>query len=171
MFLLLTSIKSDILQVLNVKGILYGCLSFISRITEDDALTLFTYSGRFLLLMLKIRLQRVGRKNHAEFRVVVSEHQKTPTSGKNLEILGSYNPHTDAVTLVKDRIEYWMSVGAQPSGTVHNILINQNVIKGKKVNVLPKKTAPVKEEAPKKEAPVAKSPEATEESVPVEEVK
>jgi small subunit ribosomal protein S16 len=98
--------------------------------------------------MLKIRLQRVGRKNHAEFRVVVSEHQKTPTSGKNLEILGSYNPHTDTVTLVKDRIEYWMSVGAKPSGTVHNMLINQQVIKGKKVNVLPKKTAPQKEEAP-----------------------
>ena len=124
--------------------------------------------------MLKIRLQRVGRKNHAEFRVVVSEHQKAPTSGKNLEILGSYNPHTDTVTLVKDRIEHWMSGGAQPSGTVHNLLINQNIIKGKKVNVLPKKTAPVKEEkeeAPKKEEPVAKSPEVTEESAPVEEAK
>lgn len=96
--------------------------------------------------MLKIRLQRVGRKNHAEFRVVVTQSTKGPKSANYLEKLGHYNPHTNAITFVQDRVEHWMKVGAQVSGTVHNLLITQGVIKGKKINVLPKKTAPKKEE-------------------------
>lgn len=96
--------------------------------------------------MLKIRLQRVGRKNHAEFRVVVTQSTKGPKSANYIEKLGHYNPHTNAVTFVKERVEHWMGVGAQVSGTVHNLLVSQGVIKGKKINVLPKKTAPKKEE-------------------------
>lgn len=98
--------------------------------------------------MLKIRLQRVGRKNHAEFRVVVTESTKGPKSANYLEMLGAYNPHTNSVTVNGDRIKYWISKGAQPSDTVHNILVGQNVIEGKKRNVLPKKTAPAKAEEP-----------------------
>lgn len=107
--------------------------------------------------MLKIRLQRVGRKNHAEFRVVVTESTKGPKSANYLEMLGAYNPHTDSVTVDGDRIKYWISKGAQPSDTVHNILISQKVIEGKKRNVLPKKT-PIIKEAPKAEEVPADEP-------------
>ena len=87
--------------------------------------------------MLKIRLQRVGRKNHAEFRVVVTESTKGPKSANYLEILGAYNPHTNAVTVEADRIKHWISKGAQPSDTVHNILVGQKVIEGTKERIQP----------------------------------
>lgn len=93
-----------------------------------------------------VRLQRIGRRNHPEFRVVVTEHTNGPKSNNFLEIVGSYNPHADTVALKKDRIKHWLSVGAQASDTVRNLLIVQGVIEGKKRNVLPKKTVPKKEE-------------------------
>jgi len=107
--------------------------------------------------MLKIRLQRVGRRNNPAFRVVVTESTRGPKSGDNVELLGSYNPHADSATLNGERILHWISKGAQVSDTVHNLLINQKIIDGKKRNALPKKTPIVKE------APAEEAPEATEE--------
>ncbi|MDQ5952908.1 MAG: small subunit ribosomal protein [Patescibacteria group bacterium] len=98
--------------------------------------------------MLKIRLQRTGRKNSPNFRVVVGEHTNSAQSGKFLEILGSYDPKAGVVLLKADRIKHWISKGAQASGTVHNFLVDQKVIDAKKKNVLPKKT-PVKKEEKK----------------------
>lgn len=108
--------------------------------------------------MLKIRLQRVGRKNSPSYRVVVGEHTIGPKSGKFLETLGSYNPKTKMRTLSAERIQYWLSKGAQASGTVHNMLVSANVISGKKINVLPKKSPPKKEETAESVAPVASAP-------------
>lgn len=102
--------------------------------------------------MLMIRLQRVGRRNHPEFRVVVTEHTRGPKSNNVVEIVGSYNPHADTVALKGDRIKHWMSMGAQASDTVHNLLVSQGVVEGKKRNVLPKKTVPQKEEKSKEES-------------------
>jgi small subunit ribosomal protein S16 len=102
-------------------------------------------SGRVGITMLKIRLQRVGRRNHAEFRVVVSEHTRTTTSSKYVDLLGSYSPHTNTAQLNQERVQYWLAKGAQPSGTVHNLLITKGILEGKKKNVLPKKTPIVKE--------------------------
>lgn len=116
--------------------------------------------------MLKIRLQRTGRTNDPSYRVVVTEHTNGPKSGRAVEKLGSYNPKSKERVLDADRIKYWLSKGAQASGTVHNMLINAGIISGKKVNVLPKKTVAKKEEeaapaaAPAAEAPVAESNEA-----------
>ena len=131
--------------------------------------------------MLVIRYQRVGRKNDASFRIVVTEHTTGPKSGKNVEQLGSYNPKTKAVTLKKDRIEHWMGVGAQLSDSVHNLLVKEGVVEGSKINVLPKKSpiakeveeaeaAPATEEAPAEEgeALAAEETPAVEES-PAEE--
>jgi small subunit ribosomal protein S16 len=102
-------------------------------------------SGRVGHTMLKIRLQRVGRRNHAEFRVVVSEHTRTTTSTKYVALLGSYSPHTNTVALNDEKVRYWLSSGAQPSGTVHNLFVTKGLIEGKKINVLPKKTPVSKE--------------------------
>lgn len=97
--------------------------------------------------MLKIRMQRTGRKNEPQFRIVVGEHTIGPKSGKFLEKIGSYNPKTKEKTLDAERATYWMGKGAQVSDSLHNLFITMGVIKGKKVNVLPKKTVPKKEEA------------------------
>ena len=119
--------------------------------------------------MLKIRLQRVGRINDPSYRLVVTEHARSTKTGKIIERVGSYNPKTKERILVADRIKYWISVGAQASGTVHNMLISEKIIEGKKINVLPQKSPPKKEgeaeaaapaaaPAPKAEAPVEETP-------------
>jgi small subunit ribosomal protein S16 len=98
--------------------------------------------------MVIIRLQRIGRRNHAEFRIVIGEHKKSAKSGKILAVLGNYNPHTDTATFDADVVKAWIAKGAQVSDTVHNILVSKGVLTGKKKNVLPKKTVPKKEEVP-----------------------
>lgn len=107
--------------------------------------------------MLKIRLQRTGRKNNASFRVVVGEHTNAAQSGKFVEVLGSYEPKSGKYELKEDRIKYWISKGAQPSGTVHNTLVDKKIIEGKKINVLPKKTKQVKELTEEEKAAQASS--------------
>lgn len=96
--------------------------------------------------MLKIRLQRTGRRNQAQFRVVLTDSKNGPTSGRFKEVLGSYEPKGGKVELKGDRIKHWISNGAQASGTVYNFLIDQKIIEGSKRNVLPKKTKQVKKE-------------------------
>lgn len=95
--------------------------------------------------MLKIRLKRVGRKHDPSFRLVVLESQRGPKSGDYIENLGSYNARTDEKTINGDRVNHWLSVGAQPSDTAHNLLVELGIITGKKVNVLPKKSPIIKE--------------------------
>jgi len=95
--------------------------------------------------MLKIRLKRVGRKHDPSFRLVVLESQRGPKSGDYVENLGSYNARTDEKTIHADRVKHWISVGAQPSDTAHNLLVELGIITGKKVNVLPKKNPIIKE--------------------------
>ncbi len=83
--------------------------------------------------MLMIRLQRMGKTKRPSYRLIVSPKHKDTQSGQ-LEILGNYDPvqKTTVVNLKKDRLEYWLSVGAQPSPTVHNILVAAGVIQGEK---------------------------------------
>ena len=94
--------------------------------------------------MLKIRLQRIGRKNDPAFRVVLTDSKNSTKSGRFLEILGTYNPKTDEKKLENDRIKYWISKGAKCSNTMHNFLVHDKVIEGKKINVLPKKKPTIK---------------------------
>jgi small subunit ribosomal protein S16 len=82
--------------------------------------------------MLNIRLSRVGRKNDPSFRVVLIDSKRAPKSGAFLEILGSYDPRKKRVQLDNERIKHWISVGAQPSDTVHNLLVNASVINAPK---------------------------------------
>ncbi len=93
--------------------------------------------------MLKIRLQRIGRKNDPSFRVVLTDSKNAAKSGKFKEILGSYNVKTGEVLLKAERITHWLANGAQASATVHNYLVHQKVVVGKKKNVLPKKSKTV----------------------------
>jgi len=82
--------------------------------------------------MLKIRLQRTGKKSSPSFRVVVTEKTTGPR-GKPVEVLGSYNTRLKNVQLKSERIQYWLGKGAQASDTVHNLLIKEKIIEGKKI--------------------------------------
>lgn len=106
--------------------------------------------------MLAIRLQRVGRKHEPKFRVVLTDSKNGPKSGKFLEVLGSYDARikNDIKQLKVDRIKELMTTGAKLSDTLHNFLVHEKVIAGKKVNKLPKKTA-TKKEVPAEEASAA----------------
>jgi len=84
--------------------------------------------------MLAIRLQKVGKKHTATFRIVATQKTAGPRR-KYLELLGNVNRKTKAVSLNKDRILYWISKGARPSDTIHNLLISQSIISGKKIPV------------------------------------
>lgn len=83
--------------------------------------------------MLVIRLQRLGKKKKPSYRLVVSEKTRD-TQAKSLELLGHYSPTQDPKLLdVKaDRIKHFISLGAQCSPTVHNILVKEGVIEGDK---------------------------------------
>lgn len=108
-------------------------------------------------LMLKIRLQRVGRKHEPTYRIVLTDSQNGPKSGNFIEVLGSYDARDKNETTIKaDRVKHWIDNGAQVSDTIHNLLVGKGIIDGKKKNVLPKKSPIVDEEA------IAKAKEAEE---------
>lgn len=84
--------------------------------------------------MLMIRLARIGKKKQPIYRVVVSEKARD-MYGKALEIIGHYNPGDKKFEVKADRINYWLSKGAKASETMHNLLVANKVISGKKVKV------------------------------------
>lgn len=94
--------------------------------------------------MLVIRLFRVGKKNQPSFKIVVTDKKKPPRAGRFIEEVGFYNPLKKEKVLKLERIKYWISVGAKPSDTIHNLLISEKIIEGKKKPIHMKK---VKEEA------------------------
>ena len=73
--------------------------------------------------MLAIRLRRAGSKKRPFFRVVVTD-SRTARDSSFVEILGHYNPRTKPaiVEVDKDRIDYWIGKGAQPSDTVRTLM-------------------------------------------------
>lgn len=107
--------------------------------------------------MLKIRLQRIGRVHEPSFRLVLTDSKNSTKSGRFKEVLGSYDPRKSNDSLDTERIKYWLSQGANPTDTVHNLLIKHKIINAKKINVAAKsKKAPVakaEDKAVQKEVP------------------
>lgn len=80
--------------------------------------------------MVRIRLRRMGAKKRAFYRIVVADG-RSPRDGRFIETIGTYDPHKDAnesVTLRQERAAHWLSVGAQPSDGVIQLLRNANLI-------------------------------------------
>jgi small subunit ribosomal protein S16 len=129
--------------------------------------------------MLVIRMQRTGRKGHAMFRVVVQDSRRTPTSGKIVAQLGSYDPHGKTVIINKEKAQFYLDHGAQPSERVTRLLKTEGVKLPDWVKVAEAKTRTVRNvekrrstrpEEPKQEAPAEEAtpePEAPTEA-PVE---
>jgi len=85
--------------------------------------------------MLTIRLTRKGKKNQPFFRVVLVDKRRSSTGGRAVEDLGYKNPLTKKVSLNKERILYWISKGAQPSDSIHNLLVSEKILDAKKIHV------------------------------------
>lgn len=103
--------------------------------------------------MLTIRLQRAGKRNQPEYRIVLAEKQDA-ASKKFIEVLGNYNPRTkDFAIKDQDRLKYWIEQHVELSPTVHNLFVTKNLITGAKrrafrlvkkaVEAVPVSTAPV----------------------------
>jgi small subunit ribosomal protein S16 len=73
--------------------------------------------------VLMIRLARIGARKQPYYRVVVIDKERA-RNGRSVEVVGLYNPRTNPATvnLKRDRIDYWVSKGAQLSDTVNRIL-------------------------------------------------
>lgn len=108
--------------------------------------------------MLTIRFNRTGKRNRAQFRIVVQEHTVAP-GGRHVEVLGSYDPHQKKGEFKADRIKYWMEKGAQVSDSVWNLLVKNKIIEGAKRAVKIRRK-PVEEE----QKPIEEKAEAKEEA-------
>jgi small subunit ribosomal protein S16 len=81
-------------------------------------------------MAVKIRLTRMGAKKRPFYRMVVA-NSESPRDGQFIEILGTYNPHTDPakISWKPERLQKWLSVGARPSTTVGNLIRSSGVLK------------------------------------------
>jgi len=115
--------------------------------------------------MLRIRLARFGTKKRPTYRLGVFERARD-NAGAAIEYVGHYNPRTNpkTISLEAEKIKEWMGKGAQPTPTVHNLLIDAGVLTGKKARAFGIKK---KEEDKKAEAPKPASPA----EIPAKEVK
>jgi small subunit ribosomal protein S16 len=122
--------------------------------------------------MLAIRLQRLGRKAFPVYRLAVQESRRHPSSGRVVAYVGAFNPHTKDVTINKEKVDFYLKTGAQPSPRVVRILSTEGIElpswvkvssnqKSRKIRNPEKlrknqpKEEPVEAEAPKAEQPEA----------------
>ena len=123
--------------------------------------------------MLAIRMQRTGRKGHAMYRMVVQDSRLTPTSGKVVAQLGSYDPHTKSLTLNSEKAGFYLTHGAQPSDRAALLLQKEGVELPKWVKLSASKSRTVRnpeklrrnrpaEEVAEEAAPEAEAPAAEE---------
>ena len=118
--------------------------------------------------MVSIRLQRTGRRRHAQFRMVVQDSRRAPTSGRVIAVLGFYNPHTQEHKIDLEQALGYLNNGAQPSSRVVKFMLDQKVQLPAWVKRPSQKTKQVKhpeklrrnrpaEPAPEEKAPKAES--------------
>ena len=107
-------------------------------------------------MALKIRLARGGAKKRPFYRIVVAE-ASAPRDGRYVERVGTYNPmvpkdHEQRLTLNGERINFWMSKGAQPTERVHKMLASAGLMAAPALRDQPKKSAPGKKRAEREAA-------------------
>lgn len=77
--------------------------------------------------MLAIRMQRTGRRGHAQFRLIAQDRRFSPASGRVVAYLGSYNPHSKTAILNKEKVADYLKNGAQPSERVVRLLQKEGI--------------------------------------------
>ena len=80
-------------------------------------------------MTVRLRLKRLGKKKKPFYRLVVAD-SRSPRDGKDIENVGTYDPTKEPVhfAVKKDRVKYWLSVGAQPSETVQRLLASIELV-------------------------------------------
>lgn len=91
--------------------------------------------------MLSLKFLRVGKRGQPSYRIIAIE-KRTKINGKNVEDLGWYNPKDKSFKVNEERVKHWLAHGAQPTESVHNLLVRAGVKKGAKIAVhsVPKNT-------------------------------
>lgn len=126
--------------------------------------------------MLAIRLQRLGRKAMPVYRLAVQEAQRHPSSGRVVAYVGTYNPHTKAVTIDKEKVAFYLKNGAQPTPRVVRVLAGEKIelpdwVKqsrtDKKSDI--RKPEKLRKNQPKEEAPATEAAQPAEETETKEE--
>ena len=118
--------------------------------------------------MLAIRMQRNGRVHAPVYRIVVQEAQRHPLSGRVVAEVGNYNPETKKVVLDKEKVQFYLEHGAQPSSRVALILKKEGVKLPAWYKEAPAKHAQAKhadklrKNQPKEEAPAEEPAETAE---------
>ena len=113
--------------------------------------------------MLAIRMQRKGRAHYPVYRIVVQEAQRHPLSGRVVAEVGNHNPHTKTTVLDKEKIEYYLAHGAQPSSRVAKIFVAEGIKLPDWYKAAPEKQAKAKhadklrKNQPQEESPAAES--------------
>lgn len=110
--------------------------------------------------MLVIRYFRIGKRNQPYFKIVVTDKRRPTRGGRFVEEVGFVDNIKKKKSLKADRLKYWVSVGAQPSDTVYNLLVSEKIIEGKKRDVHNKKKVAEGAAAPAAAAPAVKPAEA-----------
>jgi len=77
--------------------------------------------------MLAMRLQRTGRSGHAQFRIVVQDSRFSPSKGRVVAYIGSYDPHAKQVALDGEKASQYLQNGAQPSDRVARLLQSEGI--------------------------------------------
>ena len=120
--------------------------------------------------MLAIRLQRNGRTHLPVYRIIVQESQRHPLSGRVVAEVGSFDPKTKKTVLDKEKVEFYLKNGAQPSTRVARILGLEGIKLPSWVKAAPvkhtaakhadklRKNQPKEEEAPAEETPAEEAP-------------
>ncbi len=112
--------------------------------------------------MVRLRLRRTGTRNKACFRVVAAD-SRSPRDGRFIEVLGLYDPRHEDENLNMDRVDYWLTNGAQPSKTVAAIIERvRNGVSMKTIKPPPPPPPPPAAEEPAAEEPAAEEPAAEE---------
>jgi len=111
--------------------------------------------------MLVFRLFRVGKNNQPSYKIVVTDKKNPSKGGRFVEQVGAYNPVTKEKVLNKERIQYWLKQGVQPSPTTYNLFIKEGILEGKKIPSHKKSKKPVEAQG-KPAAAVAEVPQAAE---------
>jgi small subunit ribosomal protein S16 len=119
--------------------------------------------------VVRIRMKRMGRRNRPFFRINAID-ERVKRDGKVLEQLGWYNPieknESKQIKLNEERVKFWLSMGAQPSDTLKDILAKRNLIdaeawKAERASRVARKIADQKAAAAAAPAPPAAAPAAS----------
>ncbi|PJE64980.1 30S ribosomal protein S16 [Candidatus Saccharibacteria bacterium CG10_big_fil_rev_8_21_14_0_10_47_8] len=123
--------------------------------------------------MLSIRMQRTGRRGHAQYRLIVQDSRFSPTSGRVVAFLGSYDPHTKQATVNGEKVAKYLDNGAQPSDRTAKLLQKEGIKLPDWVKISPEKSRKIRNpEKLRRNHPVStKEPESPADSAGADELK